>query len=317
MIIELFKNLFYFRMDLIYSRTLFVLSFIFWSFFGAYGQIQVAITIDDLPNIESGLLQKLDSLQIPVAIFINEGIIYRGDHAQEKSELLEDWISRDYVLAGNHSYNHPRYSEVGADSFAVEVEKGEILTRALTEKYSKSLHFFRFPFNDLGKDSLQHIQSAKLLEARNYQNAPFTIESSDWMFNAIYKHYLEKGERSEAIKTGQLYVAKTLEYFDFFESMAMDQYGREVKQIYLCHDNQLNKDFLPELINKLKARNYNFISLEEAMEDPIYTQEDKYYQKWGVSWFYRWMDQQDERLKLMRKEPDISESYQLFEKLSN
>ena len=41
----------------------------------------VAITIDDVPNVHlyaaddhsSGLLKKLDSLNLPVAIFINEG----------------------------------------------------------------------------------------------------------------------------------------------------------------------------------------------------------------------------------------------------
>ena len=49
----------------------------------AFGQRRVAITIDDIPNtrklqrnnFETRFLTTLDSLNIPVAIFLNEGFI--------------------------------------------------------------------------------------------------------------------------------------------------------------------------------------------------------------------------------------------------
>lgn len=48
-----------------------------------YAQYQVAITIDDVPNTQrkgfsDKLLTRLSKLDIPLAIFINEGKIYEG-----------------------------------------------------------------------------------------------------------------------------------------------------------------------------------------------------------------------------------------------
>ena len=42
----------------------------------------------------------------------------------------------------------------------------------------------------------------------------------------------------------------------------------------------------------------------------------KYYRKWGVSWFYRWMETQAERLQWMRQEPNMKEIEEQFNRLS-
>ncbi|MGK7395311.1 MAG: polysaccharide deacetylase family protein, partial [Candidatus Cyclobacteriaceae bacterium M3_2C_046] len=67
-------------------------------FIGSFTKLQaqqVAITIDDVPNtrvyeenhFQSRLLQKLDSLNIPVTIFINESLIYRPGATVKNFEL--------------------------------------------------------------------------------------------------------------------------------------------------------------------------------------------------------------------------------------
>src|SRR5690606_8971677 len=112
-------------------------------------------------------------------------------------------------------------------------------------------------------------------------------------------------------------VEKTLEYFDFFEKFSTEKYGRSVNQIYLCHDNLINTDFLEPLINQLKKKKYSFISLDEALTDSVYKQEDTYYKKWGISWFYRWIKTQDERTKYMKSEPSTTEIEKLYNKISS
>lgn len=283
----------------------------------------VSITIDDVPNTnrfkkddyQSVLLNKLDSLKIPITIFINEGLIYKTDSISKNFELLNNWVKKEYVTLGNHSFNHLRYSTTGIDSFANEIVNGESITRQLAKKYIKPIKYFRFPFNDLGKDSIQHAQIKNFLQKKGYIITPFTIESSDWMYNTVYEHYLSKKDFKKAKEIGKSYVIKTLEYFDFFETLAKEDYQRTINHIYLCHDNKLNADFLPQLITELKKRQYKFINLENALTDEVYQQKDNYFKKWGVSWLYRWQATQKERIENMKKEPSTETIMELYEEI--
>lgn len=53
----------------------------------------------------------------------------------------------------NHSFSHWACSEVSVDSFINDVQQGALLTRPLAQRYGKSLRYFRFPYNNLGRDS--------------------------------------------------------------------------------------------------------------------------------------------------------------------
>jgi len=286
-------------------------------------QSNVALTIDDVPNtgkyqadgFQSSLLDQLDSLRIPIAAFINESNVYNTDSLVRNFGLLIRWVSTDYITPGNHTFAHSRYSEVGYESFKQDVERGECTLRELGKKYNKPIRYFRFPYNDLGKDSIQHVKAEGLLQSMNYINAPFTIESSDWMFNRIYAYYLAHSEFDKAKEIGEMYVSKTLDYFHFFDSLSVIIVGRKVNQIYLCHDNSLNADYLFEIMKRLKEEGYRFISLDQALEDPVYKQSDLYYEKWGVSWFYRWMPVRKVRLKWMRSEPDLGPVESIYNQL--
>lgn len=281
---------------------------------------KIAITIDDVPNTRkfksdnyySILKEKLDSINIPITIFINEGLIYKiGDTVQNK-KLLDEWAKREYITLGNHTYSHLRYSNVKLDEFKRDIERGEYLTRQLANKYNKPLQYFRFPYNDLGIDSISQTKMDSLLTKLNYKIAPFTIESSDWMFNAVYEYHISNSNLTEAAKIGELYVSKTIDYIHFFDSVSLSIYGRNMNQIYLCHDNSINANYLKEIIKKLELENYVFVSMEDAMKDPAYEQANNYYKKWGISWIYRWIKDSTKRMDLMKKEPDISEVEKLY-----
>ncbi len=69
------------------------------------------------------------------------------------------------------------------------------------------------------------------------------------------------------------------------------------------------------MVKKLKEQAYSFINLDEAMQDEVYAQENKYYKKWGVSWVYRWMTNSIEIKRLMNNEPDILEIYKEYQKI--
>src|SRR6056297_1202247 len=96
-----------------------------------FSQNKVAITIDDAPNItlyqnrkeNAGLIWKLDSLKIPVTLFINEKLLHETNDLKKNIQLLNTWSQSAYISCGNHSFSHARYSEVEIDSFRTEVIK--------------------------------------------------------------------------------------------------------------------------------------------------------------------------------------------------
>lgn len=306
-------------------RILFFAISVFYSHqSSAQQQKSISITIDDVPNttqyLEGGakstLLHKLDTMDVPFTIFINEDKISKAGDIAKNKDLLERWVEHRNSQIGNHSYSHLRYSDVGYTKFVEDIVKGETLTKVYAKAHNKSLKYFRFPFNDLGKDSLQHMQIINYLNGRGYRVAPFTVESSDWMYDAVYTHYRDKGDADSAKKIGSLYVNRTIELVDFFEAMAMSIYMRPVKQIYLCHDNAINADYLPDIINLLKKNGYEIIGFDSSLSDPVYSQSDHYYKKWGVSWMYRWMENQEERIKWMKQEPDMSAIQELYNQIT-
>lgn len=303
-----------------FKRAILVLMAIFLNLMlSAQEKKKVVITIDDVPQtniLRSDLLSNLDSFQIPVSIFINEKKVYTdGELDSSKLQVLEEWLSKSYVSPGNHSFSHPRYSTTGVEKFSEEVIKGEVLTRRLAQKYGKELKEFRFPFNDLGKDSLQHLEISLFLEKEGYNITPFTIESSDWMFNYLYEYYLSKGDIENARRIGIRYVNYTIRMFEFFEDLSEEIYQRQIAHIYLCHDNKINSDYLNKIVNQLKSRGYDFIKLDEALKDEVYDQEDEYYFKYGISWIYRWINESKIRGELMKSEPDIEDIHSEFDKI--
>ncbi len=289
------------------------------------GQSRVAITIDDVPNtrvfeknnFSSKLISRLDSLNIPITIFINEGMIYKTKHVSKNFELLTKWIKRDYTTIGNHTFSHSRYSNVGFDQFTKDIQKGEVITRELSVMYNKPLNYFRFTYNDLGKDSLQRIYIENFLVNNNYTVAPFTIESSDWIFNYLYEYYLKNNRSMEAKRIANSYIDITIKYFDYFKTLSFEMYDREINQIYLCHDNSINADYLDIITDRLKDKGYIFISLDDAMQDEVYKQRNMYNKKWGISWFYRWITDSNKIKSMMHNEPNITTIYKEYHKLTN
>ena len=299
--------------------TILYLSF----FFQVQAQIkQVAITIDDLPNAKlydeeviSKLLYKLDSMRVPITVFINEKFVDHSENGGKVMEMLEAWGRSPLVELANHTYSHQKYSKSDLQSYQEDILKGEKYSKEISRVNQKPYEYIRFPYNDLGKDSIQHMQMRAWLSRQYYTIAPFTVESADWLFNSVYKHTLQNEAPYTPQQIGQMYVDKSMELFHFFDSLSLQKYERSIPQIYLCHDNELNTDYLIPLIDSLKQEGYALVSMREALKDAAYSQEDSYFEKWGISWFYRWMPSTEERGKWMRAEPRLEQIQSISESI--
>ena len=284
---------------------------------------QVAITIDDIPNVslyqedghESVMLAYLKENKIPAAIFVNESRIFQNEHFRQNFDVYLKWFYSPLLTIGNHTYEHLNYADTTLEAFQADIMKGEAISKPLLKAQNRELDFFRFPFNSLGEDSLAHRQVMDFLAKQGYTLAPHSISSEDWMYNALYVHHLAAGQPEKADSVGVAYVAQTLKLFDYYEQLTKELYDRPIKQIYLCHENALNRDYLPTLLDSLQKHEYKLISLKEALKDPAYAAEDHYFGRWGFSWLYRWMQDAEKRRELLRAEPFDQRIYQAYQSL--
>jgi hypothetical protein len=64
--------------------------------------------------------------------------------------------------------------------------------------------------------------------------------------------------------------------FDFCEKVSNELFGRQIKHILLMHVNELNADNFDALMNVIEQKGFHFITLEKALQDPLYQFPEKY-----------------------------------------
>ena len=109
------------------------------------------------------------------------------------------------------------------------------------------------------------------------------------MFGDVYRKAEQLGDEALKRRIGEAYVAHMTTVLDFFEPYSAELTGgREPAQILLLHANSLNQDWYPQIHALYLARGYRFVTLEQALSDPIYAHEDRYVRANGISWLHRW-----------------------------
>ena len=64
-------------------------------------------------------------------------------------------------------------------------------------------------------------------------------------------------------------------------------------------------------------RGYNFISLEEALTDPVYMKEENYVGNWGFSWINRWALTDGKGKDFYKDEPEPSKEILKLARMDN
>jgi peptidoglycan/xylan/chitin deacetylase (PgdA/CDA1 family) len=262
----------------------------------------MALTFDDLPyasgapgeagalaraqRVTSALLGVLASHRAPVVGFVNEGKLSSGPESGPRAALLQQWVDAGAVL-GNHTYSHADFNEVSIQQFEAEILKGEVVTRRLMQPRQPYPLYFRHPQTHTGDTQEKKEVVEAFLEARGYKIAPHTIDSADYLFNAGYVQALGRNEAAGA-RLCATYLEFVMRATEFAEGVSPRIFGRDIPQTILLHANDLNADSLDELLKRLEARDYTFVSLATAMADPAYRTQDKLVTRFGPTWLWRW-----------------------------
>jgi peptidoglycan/xylan/chitin deacetylase (PgdA/CDA1 family) len=262
-------------------------------------QRKVAITFDDLPVAQSGvaacrepaltqLTQKLlDPFRkdhVPLTAFVIAGNCANLT-ARQKAQVLELWIASGAEL-GNHTYSHRGLNSIPIEEYEQDILRADAELKGITQV--SRLRYFRSPMLQTGPTLPVKQRLERFLDSQNYLQAPVTFDNSDWIFAYIYSDALERGNQELASRVRNEYVPYMDSVIAFFEQRSIEVVGREFSQVLLLHANKLNSDAAPDLLRMLRARGYQLISLEEALQDPAYKLPNNYAGTGGFSWIHRW-----------------------------
>ncbi len=260
---------------------------------------RIALTFDDLPgvsqqsslavldDINARLLATLRIERVPAVGFVNERGLDVDGERDARIAILKRWVSASFTL-GNHTYSHPDLNTTPLEQYQADVLKGEAVTRRLLADAGQRLIYFRHPYTHTGPTPEIRAGADAFLNANAYVVAPFTIESADYAFAALYERALMAGDQPRADTTAAAYLSHQDRMLAFAEALAFDTFEREIPQVLLAHVNRLNADVMPELLRRLRARGYVFVTLDSALADEAYKTPDRFVGRYGPSYLHRW-----------------------------
>jgi peptidoglycan/xylan/chitin deacetylase (PgdA/CDA1 family) len=277
-------------------------------------QRRVALTFDDLPkggaplpmeqlrSMTRKLLAALKAAHAPAIGFVNGEKVEVEGEKDQRLAVLNMWLDAGFPL-GNHTYSHPDINTTPGLSYQQDILRCEEVIEPLMKAHGLEVKWFRHPFTHTGPDQQARDTLDGFLKHRGYRVAPFTIEQSDWVFEAIYQQALARNDQALAARIRKEYLDYNDRMVQWFERVSKETLEYEVSQILLLHANQLNADVMDEMLARLKKRGYSFVTLDETLKDMAYMKVDRYVGKSGPSWLYRWAAGPNTP-NLMRNEPD-------------
>jgi peptidoglycan/xylan/chitin deacetylase (PgdA/CDA1 family) len=262
-------------------------------------QKAIAITIDDLPagaansmtgtaivEMTTKLVGTLHEQKIPAVGFVNEQKLYKLGEVDDRIKALNLWLDNGLEL-GNHTFAHTSLNRVPLQAWEEEVIRGETVTRLLLAQHKMKLRYLRHPYLDAGRDLQTRRDAEAFLSSRGYQVAPVTMDAWDWMYGGVYEDARKRGDAALQKQLVDSYLSYTATVFDYYEKLSKDLLGYEPKQILLLHGNWLEADHIGELLDLLRKRGYQFVTLEDALGDPAYSVPDEYVGE-GTGWLDHW-----------------------------
>ncbi len=266
----------------------------------AYAQTrrqEIAFTIDDLPlngprfdlarlqSMTRKMLAGIKSHRVPVVGFVNESLLYVPGETDARIAILRSWADAGIEL-GNHTFAHVGFKDTPLAEYEDDFVRGETITKSILRQQGDKPRFFRHPFLQMGPTRDQEQAFETFIGARGYRIAPVTIDTMDWMFRVAYVNARNRNDAAMMSQVADEYLKFADLKVEFCEKVSGELFGHSIKHILLLHANELNADNFDRLVKVFEKRGYRFITLSEALGDPVYQFPDQY--KATSDWLSLW-----------------------------
>lgn len=242
------------------------------------GRLKIAITIDDMLLLRGVPMAPRHSVPSNIRAIISalksHGVagVYQFSNTapiEDDANLLEvfdTWVESGHHVA-NHTHNHPPLNWLDADTYARDIEEAEkYLGRYINQAPRRC---FRFCMDLWGDTACKCGAILDRLEDMGYTPVPVSIGFHDIRWNAAYCRVLKRGSPEEAAQIRRAYVASALHELRVHAANARAVFGSDPIHIWLIHGTSIAADCLEEILDCFRAAAVDFVSLDDAMGDPM------------------------------------------------
>jgi peptidoglycan/xylan/chitin deacetylase (PgdA/CDA1 family) len=245
------------------------------------GPTKVAITLDDLPSGTSEFpapLSRIEALrEIIKALKTNRiqpygfanGNFMEIDPGQKN--ILQMWLAANYPL-GNHTYNHLDLDLVGVKVFLNDIAKEDDLLAAFEPSaYGiRTRRVFRYPYLSEGTTPEMREAVHSYLSANRYRVAEVTTDYNDWAWSVAFDRCTAQQDRKSTVwLTGHVLESadRRLRRTNLISERMLHF---RIPQILLLHFNSFTARTLGGILEHWRKEGVQFVSLDEALAQPIY-----------------------------------------------
>lgn len=245
------------------------------------GRLKLAVTVDDMTlfrgwpykpgdgsvRVTNAFIQAFASHRIPgVYQFSNTAPLQTNPELEKVYEL---WVEQGHHV-GNHTHNHPCINWLDADKYTQDIE--------LAEKYigryinAAPRRCFRFCMDMWGDTECKCAAVLDSLQKMAYTPVPISVGFMDTRWNAVYCRTAKRGSAEELAWLRDRYIDVAVHELRVHAANARAVFGRDPAHIWMLHGTSIAADCLERILERFCEAGVDFVSLDEAMADPMNAQ---------------------------------------------
>ena len=244
--------------------------------------LQVAFTFDDLPAhgplprgiarpaVVKSILATLKRENMPpIYGFVNG---FRVADYPYQIHILQAWRAAGNPL-GNHTWSHPEFDKLSVAQYEADIVRNEALLHKVSP--NANWHWFRFPYLEEGNTVEKREELRAWLARHGYRIAEVSMDFQDYNWNEPYARCTAKHNDVAINSLRASYLDAADESIRVYRQIAQVLYHRDVPYVLLLHVGAFDARMLPDLIALFRTRGFTFVTLQQAMADPIYSFDPK------------------------------------------
>jgi peptidoglycan/xylan/chitin deacetylase (PgdA/CDA1 family) len=256
--------------------------------------MKMAVTVDDLPgdrNLPAGMSGIAVSAAI-LRILTNNQMsrVYgfaNGSMSGTNPEFvntLKLWLDAGYPL-GNHTYGHINLDDTSARDYLADIAKMQSLLDGIVTapRLRSASHVFRYPYLAEGSTIAKRAAVRNYLLSDGYRIAEVTIDYNDWAWNQAYVRCRDRHDNDSLIWLEQNVGNYSRTAARSARRIAKRLFNRDIVQILLVHDTYFDSLTLDSILKAFRKEGVEFVSLDEALEDPVYKIDPHYVYSGGAT----------------------------------